>query len=131
VKNPRKDLEECFGRDFEPDARKALAELRRLIREAGDSAVVLVEGRRAVPELDHARLVAVGEWLAREFPAALFRSGNAEGADSLFATGVGKVDPCRLQLVLPNPTMGRSRLIAGAAVYALDGASAETKRLLT
>ncbi len=33
---------------------------------------------------------------------AIFRSGNADGADSLFAEGVSQVNPKQLELVLPN-----------------------------
>ena len=44
-----------------------------------------------------------------EFPSAIFRSGNAEGSDAVFADAVAEIDPSRLELVIPNAAMGRKR----------------------
>lgn len=63
--------------------------------------VILVEGVRALPEADRAIVVACGVWLARTFPHAVFRTGNADGTDTAFAEGIVQVDPTRLQYVLP------------------------------
>ena len=67
--------------------------------------VILIEGRRNLPEGMAARLQAVGSWLAEAYPRALFRSGNAEGSDTAFTEGVTAVDPARMQYVLPNPSI--------------------------
>ncbi len=66
------------------------------------SPVVLLEGTRKVPEKDQSRLTELGAFLAKEFPTVVFRSGNADGSDTLFARGVESVDPERMQLVIPT-----------------------------
>ena len=66
-----------------------------------DCPIILVEGTRSLPESDRHFLVALGERLAKELPDAIFRMGNAEGADEAFAEGIKKIDPARLQYVLP------------------------------
>lgn len=67
-----------------------------------ESPVILLEGTRDVPEKDQEHLTALGALLARELPHAIFRSGNADGSDTLFARGVESVDPTRMQLVTPT-----------------------------
>ena len=64
--------------------------------------VVLLEGTRNVPEKDQTKLTKLGAFLAAEFPNAVFRSGNADGSDTLFARGVESVDPSRMQVVTPT-----------------------------
>lgn len=66
------------------------------------SPVILLEGSRSVDEKDKENLIALGAKLASAFPNVVFRSGNADGADSLFAEGVSQVNPQQLELVLPN-----------------------------
>jgi len=68
-----------------------------------DCPIILVEGTRSLPEGDRRSLVALGERLAKELPNAIFRTGNAEGSDEAFAEGIKKIDPTRLQYVLPYP----------------------------
>src|SRR3989304_5524018 len=68
-----------------------------------DCPIILVEGTRSLPEGDRRSLVALGERLAKELPNAIFRTGNAEGSDEAFAEGIKKIDPARLQYVLPYP----------------------------
>lgn len=67
-----------------------------------DRPVVLLEGTRSVPEKDKRKLIALGAFLASEFPNTVFRSGNADGSDTLFARGVESVDPKRMQVVTPT-----------------------------
>jgi hypothetical protein len=64
--------------------------------------VILLAGSRNVPENLQDKLVMLASFLATRFPKALFRSGNAEGSDALFARGVNAVSPSRLQLVTPT-----------------------------
>jgi len=71
--------------------------------------VVLIEGRRALPDGVAEQLQKTGEWLAETYPNATFRSGNADGSDTAFAAGVVSVDPARMQYVLPSPNMGKKR----------------------
>ena len=88
--------------------------------------VILIEGRRSLPEGMAARLEGVGAWLAKTYPRAVFRSGNAEGSDTAFTLGVTAVDPARMQYVLPNPSMGRKRRHPDTPYYSLtDLSSAE------
>lgn len=77
-----------------------LAQLQTLIATA-PKPVILLEGRRSISSADFrmARLTALG--LAKLFPQALFRSGNADGSDQAFADGVAEIDPARLQIIAP------------------------------
>lgn len=78
--------------------------------------VVLLEGRRAIPNNDarHAREIAAS--LASRFPKLRFRSGNAEGSDEAFASGIAMVDPVRLQIIAPYAGH-RKRVHYAAAIY--------------
>ncbi|KAF0189345.1 MAG: hypothetical protein FD168_600 [Desulfobulbaceae bacterium] len=64
--------------------------------------IILLEGTRAVPPSAEAALIALGRLLAQAFPQARFRSGNAEGSDTLFARGVESIDPSRMELIVPT-----------------------------
>ena len=70
--------------------------------------VILVEGTRDVPPQDRPKLVAFGRWLAETYPHAIFRTGNAKGADEAFAEGVQSVDATRLEFVLPYTSHRKS-----------------------
>lgn len=48
--------------------------------------VILLEGTRNVPDQD--RLIGLGKSLTALLPEAVFRSGNAPGADEAFSRGV-------------------------------------------
>lgn len=82
--------------------------------------VILLEGTRKLPAQSHGQLRALTAWLCAEFPRAVFRSGNAEGTDSVFAHAVAECDPARLELVLPHDGMGRKRRPPGARCVALE-----------
>ena len=73
-----------------------------------DSPVILLEGSRVVEEIDKAKIVELGKQLAVAFPSAIFRSGNANASDNLFAEGVLQVNPERLELVLSNKSKLKS-----------------------
>jgi hypothetical protein len=70
--------------------------------------VILLEGTRQLPSEDRAKLVELAQMLAVALPHARFRTGNASGSDEAFAVGVSRVDPQRLEYVLPFESM-RSR----------------------
>lgn len=72
--------------------------------------VILLEGTRKLPYKDNGKLVTLGSFLAKEFPNAIFRSGNASGSDAAFSKGVCSVDPGRMQNILPFANSGKSRL---------------------
>ena len=82
--------------------------------------VILLEGTRKLPAEAHEKLRAVTAWLCAEFPRAIFRSGNAEGTDAVFAEAVAACDSARLELVLPHAGMGRKRRPPGARCVALE-----------
>ena len=71
--------------------------------------VVLVEGTRDLPDAQRPRLTAFAERLATAFPLLRFRTGNAEGSDEAFAEGVCRVDPKRLEYVVPHDRMRQTR----------------------
>ena len=93
------------------------------LMERHDKPVVLLEGRRALPAEHRHQLVALASKLAGALPKAIFRTGNAEGADEAFAEGVCGVDPTRLELVLPRTSMGKNRVNASAKVASLEQVS--------
>ncbi len=88
---------------------------------AGAAPVILVEGIRALPEEHLEPAKACGSMLAKRYPAAIFRTGNAPGTDAAFAEGVAAVAPDRLQLVLPYAGHRKQYLFSGSSAYALDG----------
>lgn len=88
--------------------------------------VILLEGTRQLPAADRPALGALGRLLATALPQAVFRTGNATGADEAFAAGVAGVDARRLQLVLPNHRMGRSRIPPLAYAVSLEQLTATT-----
>ena len=90
---------------------------------AQDRPVILLEGTRKLPVQAHGQLQALTAWLCAEFPRAVFRSGNAEGTDAVFADAVAACDPARLELVLPHEGMGRKRRPPGARCVALKAMS--------
>jgi hypothetical protein len=63
--------------------------------------IILLEGKRDVNPDDSIKLEEIGRLLAEKLPLAHFRSGNAPGADELFAKGVCAIDPERFHVVVP------------------------------
>lgn len=63
--------------------------------------ILLIEGKRIIPEEWYHKATALTARLAAQFPRLLFRSGNADGTDEAFSNGVKEVDPSRLQIVAP------------------------------
>jgi len=62
---------------------------------------ILLEGVRSLPAGEEVKLAEMGKLLAKRFPHARFRTGNAPGSDEAFAAGVAVVDSGRLEYVLP------------------------------
>ena len=71
--------------------------------EKYDSAgsVVLLAGSRKVASSDQQKLIDLGQLLAKRSKHIVFRSGNADGSDSLFIQGVGAIDPKRVEIIVP------------------------------
>lgn len=82
--------------------------------------VVLLEGKRIVPEKDAGKLELLGRILAFRYSDVLFRSGNAKGADALFSAGVASVNPSRLQHVIPYKTHRKAGAIGGVYTIPLE-----------
>ena len=87
--------------------------------EGATNPVILLEGTRHLPAEEHSMLANLATRLFHDFPKAVFRSGNAEGTDAVFANAIAALDPSRLQLVLPHAGMGRARQ-AGRANQSFD-----------
>lgn len=95
------------------------ADFASLVNEK-EAPVLLLEGTRALPDEDAGHLETFAAKLAREFPNAIFRSGNATGSDAAWARGVAKVAAARLELVLPYNSHRRAQRPIGARVLALE-----------
>jgi len=87
--------------------------------------LILLEGRRKVPENEKAILTKLARHLACKYPNSRFRTGNAPGSDTLFAEGVAQVDPSRLEYVVPYAGHRKKNRLAGAAVFSLEILSPE------
>ena len=83
------------------------------------NSIILLEGKRKVLPEDAPLLVALGELLCRKMKHATFRSGNAPGSDELFAQGVSKIDPKRMEVILPY-SGHRKKSNYGYETHALD-----------
>lgn len=66
-----------------------------------EGSVVLLEGKREVLPEDKEKLIELGRIIASNTTHMIFRSGNAEGSDFLFSSGVIMVNPKRLQVITP------------------------------
>jgi hypothetical protein len=66
-----------------------------------EGSIILLEGKRNVPATEQAHLKALGQLLAQNMKHAIFRSGNANGADLYFSQGVAAIDKMRLEVVIP------------------------------
>ena len=84
-----------------------------------EGSVVLLEGKRIVKDTDRELLINLGKILAAETKFITFRSGNAEGADYCFTSGVASVDPARLQIIIPY-TGHRSKYNLNYETIAVD-----------
>lgn len=89
------------------------SEFRSIIETCPDG-VVLLEGRRSIPDGDAALATATSKMLAGLFPKLRFRSGNAEGTDQAFSEGVAQVAQGRLQVVAPYASHRKSKRYADA-----------------
>lgn len=77
------------------------ADFTALISSSADP-VILVEGRRSIPEASAHAARRLSAQLATRFPHLCFRSGNATGTDEAFGAGVIAIAPERLQIVAPD-----------------------------
>lgn len=84
------------------------------IAEASPEAVILLEGRRSIPDQDAALATLTARKLVERFPHLRFRSGNAEGSDQAFSEGVAQVAAWRLQVVAPYAGHRKSARYADA-----------------
>jgi len=75
--------------------------------------IVLLEGKRDVKEADKEKLVRLGEKLAQETKHITFRSGNADGSDLHFSTGVANINSDRLEVITPYKGHRKSTNKAG------------------
>jgi len=99
--------------------RHGYAEFERLI-SAAKQPVVLLEGSRNAPIEIQSRMEQLAAHLMRSFPSLIARTGNADGSDQAWARGVNRVDPKRLQLVLPVPHYKAETIAAANEVAVLQ-----------
>lgn len=87
--------------------------------------VVLLEGRREIPEsiVPAARRFAF--LLSTSFPSMRFRSGNAPGTDAAFASGINDHDSNRLELFLPH--IGHRKAVAGPRTLSVGSLTPESR----
>ena len=71
-----------------------------LVSNATDP-VILVEGRRSIPETSARSARRIASLLAGRFPRLRSRSGNATAADEAFAAGIIATGPERLEVIAP------------------------------
>lgn len=115
---------------FSNAATETTFEFLRALIERHPSPIVLLEGTRALPDEDRPQLVALATMIARTFPQAIFRTGNALGSDKAFAQGVAQVDASRLEYVLPYSSHRAGLRKPGSRSVAVD-AEDEALRALT
>lgn len=72
--------------------------------------VILLEGTRKVPGNEVTRLHDLATYLASALPAAVFRSGNAQGSDTYFFNALTEANPERLEYILPYPASAKKRI---------------------
>ena len=87
--------------------KQAFIEQAKIMRQP----VILLEGTRKVPEEHAQRLHALANFLAASLPDAVFRSGNAQGADTFFFQGLVAANPERLEYILPVQMENRERAL--------------------
>lgn len=85
--------------------------------------VVLLEGRRIIPDAYAKQAYDLAASLALKFPQLRFRSGNAEGSDEAFSRGVAMVDATRLQIVVPYASHRKNVRYADALYDSPDSLS--------
>ena len=101
------------------------SEFTSLIAQCPDG-IVLIEGRRDIPEHYAAAACKLARGLAIRFTELRFRSGNAKGADQAFSEGVASVDSRRLQVVAPYATH-RKKFRYEDAIYDSPDSLSEVK----
>ena len=99
--------------------RRGYTEFDRLI-SAAKRPVVLLEGSRNAPAEILSKMEQLAAHLMRTFPSLIARTGNAEGSDQAWARGVNRIDPKRLQLVLPVPHYKAESIAAANEVAVLQ-----------
>ena len=85
--------------------------------------VILVEGRRSMPESSAQSARRIASQLAERFPSVRFRSGNATGADEAFSSGIIATAPERLEIIAPyasHPLRDRHPLVRYDSPESLD-----------
>ena len=99
--------------------RRGYTEFVRVVSVAKQP-VVLLEGSRNAPVEILSAMEHLAAALMRAFPSLIARTGNAEGSDQAWARGVNRMDPKRLQLVLPVPHYKEASIAAANEVAVLQ-----------
>ena len=81
---------------------------------------VLFSGKRNVIQTDEKLIFELGKTLCLKTKHIVFRTGNAEGADFLFGSGVASVDSSRLQTILPYKGHRKKYNLSDDAIHLED-----------
>ena len=106
-----------------------LSEAIEKIRHA-EAPVILLEGVRKLPDQARPSLVSFSIKLANLIPNAKFRTGNESGSDEVFSEGIKKINPGRLQYVLPYRQMRRSNIHPQSEILTLEDIPASEEQTL-
>ena len=78
--------------------------------------VVLLAGKRIVNENDTEKLYDFGRGITAHTKHIIFRNGNADGADLLFAKGAASVNKSRMEVITPYQGHRKSEMMAGRVI---------------
>ena len=87
---------------------RTIADLKKRLSTV-ENPVLLLEGRRKVADGDEQMMGDIARQLVDALPGVTFRSGNAEGTDTIFAKAVTAICPERFEYVVPKESMGKKR----------------------
>lgn len=99
---------------------KSINIISEQIRIVNPKAIILLEGTRKLPD---EKIVLLNEFayeLALKLPDAKFRTGNAKGSDEAFATGIIKLNPKKLEYIVPRKNMRTKYRNQDSACYSAD-----------
>jgi len=94
---------------------------------ASDTHIACIGSRRIEKASDRYLLEHMGAKYAED--GYTITSGNADGADDLFAAGASDVAPERVEIYLPWDSYNRRRLVHGNQIWTADQATQEHWRL--
>jgi hypothetical protein len=105
-------------------------ELFQSIIEAKDNPVIVMEGKREIPEFYSKKAFELGYQLALNFPEIKFRSGNAKGSDEAFIKGVASVDESRVEIIVPYEGHREKERLLSASYFSPEMLTTEDEKYI-